>query len=380
MFFTLGVSLADWFEQGIFDREKTVYEAHLKTGQFSRIYWLTYGGPEDRKLAARLQRDGRLHPAIEVLAVPTILNTKPGKLIHSLLAPLLYRRPLRACDYFKTNQMMGAWTAQLAHQIWRKPLLLRTGFTLTRFNTTAASPLTRKLYGAIERIGYSAFSHATVSSQHDRDYVLQRYGLDGDRVSVIPTYIDTDAFAPQAVPKQERKLVYVGRFVPQKNLAAAIEAVAETSFELDLYGSGELEGELRERAQRCGARVNFCGRIPNAKLPDVLNRYRFFILSSHFEGMPKALLEAMSCGLVCLGTSVCGIIEVLVDGVNGISIADTRVEAIRDCLQAIECSYDTDTLDRISRQARQTITDRFSLQAYIKHEYSLFKQNVISQS
>src|SRR3972149_402807 len=70
-------------------------------------------------------------------------------------------------------------------------------------------------------------------------------------------------------------------------------------------------------SKAAAASVRFMGSISNEELPPVLNRYRFFALPSVREGMPKALIEAMACGLVCIGTDVEGINEIIRDGENG---------------------------------------------------------------
>ena len=43
LFFTRNVSLESWVKQGLFDREKLIYEEHLNQGNFKKIYWFTYG-------------------------------------------------------------------------------------------------------------------------------------------------------------------------------------------------------------------------------------------------------------------------------------------------------------------------------------------------
>ena len=50
--------------------------------------------------------------------------------------------------------------------------------------------------------------------------------------------------------------------------------------------------------------VKFNGVVANDKLPDILNEYKYYILASNYEGMPKTLLEAMACGNLCIGTNV----------------------------------------------------------------------------
>ena len=51
LFFTRGISLEVWLNQGLFDREKLIYEKHLIQGNLKKVYWLTYGS-NDKKLVS----------------------------------------------------------------------------------------------------------------------------------------------------------------------------------------------------------------------------------------------------------------------------------------------------------------------------------------
>ena len=110
------------------------------------------------------------------------------------------------------------------------------------------------------------------------------------------------------------------------------------------------------------------GRVSNAKLPYLLNQYSYFILPSFSEGMPKVLLEAMSCGLVCIGTPVSGIIEIIQNGKNGILSSGTDVNSIK---LAINIAIRNNN-EKIKTLARKTIVSSFSLNKYVEKESEVF--------
>jgi len=60
------------------------------------------------------------------------------------------------------------------------------------------------------------------------------------------------------------------------------------------------------------------GIISSSKLPYLLNRFEIFILPSYFEGMPKALIEAITCGLSVIGSNTKETREIISNGKNGI--------------------------------------------------------------
>ena len=54
LFFTRNVSMKTWLETGLLDREKLLYEKHLRSGALAKVYWLTYG-VDDAELAEQLK-------------------------------------------------------------------------------------------------------------------------------------------------------------------------------------------------------------------------------------------------------------------------------------------------------------------------------------
>jgi glycosyltransferase involved in cell wall biosynthesis len=113
----------------------------------------------------------------------------------------------------------------------------------------------------------------------------------------------------------------VGNLTAKKDHATLLRATAEVSttrpLRLVLIGSGPLETDTRALVARLGLadRVIMTGSRPDAAA--LLPAFDAFVLSSRFEGLPIALLEAMACGLPCVATSVGGIPEVITDGEEG---------------------------------------------------------------
>jgi glycosyltransferase involved in cell wall biosynthesis len=121
----------------------------------------------------------------------------------------------------------------------------------------------------------------------------------------------------------------VGNFTAKKDQATLLRAVAEVppadlggggDAVLVLVGLGPLEGELRTLARDLGIaeRVVFAGSRDDvfALLPAL----DVFALSSRFEGLPIALLEAMASGVAPVATRVGGIPEVITDGRDGVLV------------------------------------------------------------
>lgn len=372
LFFTRGVSLETWVDTGLFDREKLIYEEHLKQGHLERVFWLTYGS-DDAEIARKLHAEKRLHPGIRVIQMPGVFRGRVGKLIYSFLIPTLQKKYLKQADIYKTNQMDGSWSAVFAKWLYNKPLIVRTGYTLSLFSKRLnKSKLRIAIYQLIERLVYRYATLAVVTSEKDKKYLNKQYSLPDNILKVLPNFIDTNFFVPKETEKCPDRIIFVGRLSKEKNLSNLISAIAKTDMTLDIYGKGELREELEEHAKKQGARVNFMGTVPNSKLPDVLNRYKYFILPSYFEGMPKSLLEAMACGLVCIGTDVEGINELIEDGVNGVSIHGVEWKNIHAAIEKIKDTPKKD-LDIFSANVHKLVLKNYSLIAVTEKEFFLFK-------
>lgn len=369
LFFTRGVSLQEWLRRGMFDREKLLYEEHLRQGHVRRVIWLTYG-TGDAAIAARLHAEGRLHPSVHVVDMPRPFASKAGGIAYSLVAPLLRGKQLRAATVIKTNQMDGAWAALLAGALHGKPVLVRTGFTLSLFEAYEHGDRAARVRLArwVERIAYRFGDMAAVSSRRDMEYLAGAYSAPDIRL--LPNYVDTDLFHPGDTPRTPERMVFVGRLHPQKNLAALIPVLREAGCGLDIYGSGQEEAALRQLAAHCGADVRFHGSIANDRLPDVLRLAETFILPSTFEGMPKALLEAMACGCVCVGADVPGVNEVILNGVNGLLAPAPTGEGFRAVLRRL-AQADKPAL---SQAGVAHIRARYSLSAVAHAEAAMLEE------
>ena len=354
LFFTLGVSLQTWKEMGHLDRESRVYKR--LASHFGTVYFLTYG-----------KRDKTLEHIIipiKVLPKPCWIPTK----LYSLLMPLIHWKTLRKVDVFKTNQMNGAWAALLAKLLLRKKLVVRCGYEWEMFAKRArTSRLKLALIHVIEWICYRSADAIIVTSQEAKQYVSKTFGIPSGKIVVIPNYIDTELFRPLNIEKIPNRLIFVGRFAEEKNLLNLLMAMKDIPHaELVLVGDGPLESALREFAQRHRINVTFAGRIPNDELPVLLNSAEAFVLPSLYEGNPKALLEAMACGLPVIVTPVEGNREVVKHKVNGYLTRDTSSGAIRQAI--IEVLSDEKLKRQLGEKARSFIEGNYSIDVLLQQE------------
>lgn len=285
--------------------------------------------------------------------------------LYSLFAPILHRRQLKHSTLFKTNQLDGSWTALIAGWLHNKPVIVRAGYPWGRnFRRQQGDGFKADL---IERIEAFAFRKATaiiVTTDELKAYVIEKSGVETDRISVIPNYVDTELFRPNPEQtKNPQQICFVGRLMPVKNLDLLCQAVARIpDATLVLVGDGPHRQELESWVQSNGVskRIQFAGLVPNETLPDIINQSAIFALTSKFEGHPKALIEAMACEIAPIGTDVPGIRNLLQHEVNGL-LCQPTVDGIEQGLRRL---FDDDNLRATLSQAAY---------AFAKQEYSLDK-------
>jgi glycosyltransferase involved in cell wall biosynthesis len=366
LFFTRGVSLKLWVDTGLYDREKLIYEEHLKKGNLQKIYWFTYGHL-DSELVIELKKEKKLHNNIEVFQMPKLFAIpKVGSWFYTFVLSFLYKNKLKECDLFKTNQIDGSWSAVYAKKIYQKPLIVRTGYTITQLLKNKKSSMLRiKLYELVERYAYKNADEKIVSSLNNKEYLEQNYGLKD--IKFITNFIDTNRFYNKNLTKYTDKILFVGRLNKEKNLFNLIEAISKTKYELDLYGQGELKNELKYFALKLNAKVNFKGTVANSELADIYNSYNYYILPSFFEGMPKTLLEAMACGCICIGTNVNGINEVISHNQNGILINGVDSNDIFETFKGL----DNFEKGSISKNGIERVHNLYSFTSIVNQEKEL---------
>jgi glycosyltransferase involved in cell wall biosynthesis len=139
------------------------------------------------------------------------------------------------------------------------------------------------------------------------------------RALVIPYGIDTSLFRPDnfdpeilrkyEVPLDRRIILYAGRVIKQKGIDYLIDAAPKVlsrmkSVHFVVIGDGPDLKRIIKRAEKEGLRghITFTGPVSNKEMPSFYNRCTLFLLPSLTEGIPRAALEAMACGVPVITT------------------------------------------------------------------------------
>ena len=359
LFFTRGMSLEGWERAGMLGRELALYQA-LRS-HMEDVAFLTYG-PEQTAQGivgpiAILPNRWRIHSTL-----------------YSVIAPLLYARTLWRATIFKTNQLNGAWTAVIAKRLFRKPLLVRCGYLLTRpADRIAGGPWAQHRARWIEGAVCRAADRIIVVTEADRRHLMELHRIEPMKIRVIPNAIDTERFRPMPeIAKEAGRLIVVGRLSAEKRPGLLFDAIRRLDgVRLSVVGDGPLREALARRAREERLPVEFLGMVSNEQLPRLLNRAEAFVLPSQYEGHPKGLLEAMACGLPVIGTAVPGIQEAITHRVTGYLCAPSA-GALRAGIA--EVLADAALRQEMGRQARRAVETACALPAVVEQECALLDE------
>ena len=153
------------------------------------------------------------------------------------------------------------------------------------------------------------------------------------------------------------RVIAVGRLDYQKGFDRLLEAWAllpaslRDSWRLDIFGQGEWEQMLKDKAVELGivgsARIN----KPTSLIFEEYAASDFLVMSSHYEGFPMVMIEAMACGLpvVCFDF-LCGPRDIIVPEENGLMVKEGDIPALAAAMQRV--MEDPMLLDKMSRGAK----------------------------
>ena len=351
------MSLRAWNDTGMFEREVALYRRLVACGVSVGI--ITYGGREDIGYGERL-------PGIQILCNRWGL----GFGLYEKCLPFLHAAWLRRCHVIKTNQTNGALAALRASRLWRKPLVARCGYMWSEFRAREEGDDSQAAKSALadETRIFDAAQQIIVTTSAMADDIAKRIKEGSAKTAVIPNYVDTELMRPLPAGRRDVDLVFVGRMALQKNIEVLLDVMGSLGLTGILIGDGPLRELVRQRCGESGSRLQWFSRIPHNQLPELLARGRLFILPSHYEGHPKALIEAMACGMPVIGADSPGIREVLDHGQTG-WLCGTDAGSIRDAVRHL--LENPDLCQRLGENARKRAVQKYSLDRIVSAELEL---------
>jgi glycosyltransferase involved in cell wall biosynthesis len=228
-----------------------------------------------------------------------------------------------------------------------------------------------------------------VLSRRSYSYLVAQ-GFPAERIIMIPGSVDAEKFRPVQErmlehASIERKIICIARLEYSKGIDILLHAWAnmlstssnsrwqsELKPVLHLVGEGRFRKQLEHMAVELGIQdsVKFHGNCRDIVL--LLQQSWGFVLPSRWEGMPNALLEAMSVGLPCVASRVSGSEDVIANGINGLLVEPEHPIELSQALRRI--IEDIDLVQRLGHAARTTILDNYQLANVAKRLVELYQR------
>lgn len=232
------------------------------------------------------------------------------------------------------------------------------------------------------------FAHRLVTvSQRVRRVAMEEEAIRPEKISVILNGIVpvTLEGSPSTVRKQIHDefgvrldgylMLSVGRVTVQKGhtylldaIPAVLNAFPDTVF--IIAGDGHLRETLYEESVQLGidGSTHFLGT--RSDIPELLYAADVFVMPSLWEGLPLALLEAMSAGLPVVATKVEGVESIIVDGENGYMISPQDVDALSAAL--IKILEDAEARAHFGRRNKDLVEQEYTIDRMCERYEELF--------
>jgi glycosyltransferase involved in cell wall biosynthesis len=154
-------------------------------------------------------------------------------------------------------------------------------------------------------------------------------------LETIPRDADPNVRQELGIPRDAPLVGTVGRLDPQKAphdfiRMAGLVAAARPEARFVMVGEGELAGDMRTEADRLGVRVIFTGFRSDAAR--VASAFDVYVVSSVYEGLGRALTEAMASGRPIVATAVDGVVDVIEPGATGLLVAPRDPRGLADAV------------------------------------------------
>jgi glycosyltransferase involved in cell wall biosynthesis len=215
-------------------------------------------------------------------------------------------------------------------------------------------------------------------------------GFTRDQLVWMPNPVDPEEFRPahsgesdawrqsHGIPATAQVVIYVGRLSHEKGLRSLIGGFALAARQvpeavLALVGNGAMRPELEALARQTNlsaGQIRFVGRVAASEIPFWLRASDIFSLTSPSEGFACALLEAMSVGLPSVVSAIPANLQLIDEGVHGLTVPYDGEEAIADAF--VKLFRDEVLRRRMGDAAHLRAVENYSTAKVIERYEALF--------
>jgi glycosyltransferase involved in cell wall biosynthesis len=246
----------------------------------------------------------------------------------------LFRRPADLVHVHTSHRFSfyrASFYVLFAAWVWRRPVILHIhGSSFDEFVETN-DVVVRWLQSTV----FEASDSIIVLSEYWQEVLASQ--VPEEKISILPNAVDPDEYTPM-FGVEPLHLVFVSNLIERKGVPELIEAIdalehRSSEFRVTIAGKGPLVDTVEELAAR-HENVEYLGYVSEVKKRELLESSSVFILPTHAEGLPIAMLEGMAGGNAVVSTTVGSIPEVIHDE-NGILIEPGDATQLADAIESL---------------------------------------------
>ena len=294
-----------------------------KTEKF-KIFLCYYGNGNDKSVY-QIDDKVQLH-AIKITGKNSIF----GRIKKVIFATNEIRR------FVKDNKIDVIVNANAQYLLWTLPFVCKGIKKVHEFHfsyqgqlildlQTFKNPILRNVLRGFRRFCISHFDKAIVLTPSDKENWHLK------NIEVIPNFTNISYCGDY--PIESKTALSIGRLEHQKDFQLMVKAwklvnQKHPDWRLNIFGEGSMKKEIENLVTDCGLehKVFLMGNTHN-----VIYEYShssFFVSSSRYEGLPLVLIEALCCGLPCVGFDITGVNDMIKDNETGILVKERTAELL----------------------------------------------------
>jgi glycosyltransferase involved in cell wall biosynthesis len=308
---------------------------------------------------------------LEYLVLPKYINRLK---VFKILIPFLLAKYAKR---YKCSFIIGYHIVPHAFFAFFASLISGIPFACAQTGLYIQRQSQNKIFGVFLKWVFRKALFINVPGQISKNY-WKKFGVEPNKINILHSTIDTSRFYSYNKAK-EFDFIILSRLSEEKRTEHLLNIFHELkseghSISVCIAGDGSRSNYLKGIVKNLGIEdvVHFVGFVDNPE--DWFNRSKIFLLSSQSEGFPTALMQAMSCELLCVSTDVGNISDTIVNGENGFLVSYGDWKTYKETLVILLNRYETDEINQISKQARKSIEKNHSHQFAMIEWSKVFKK------
>jgi sugar transferase (PEP-CTERM/EpsH1 system associated) len=326
-----------------------------------------------------ISREGVWADELKQAGIPVICTHKRTGFDPSILLKLIQLIRKEKPDIVNTT----LWTADL----WGRLAAIIAGVKHIIVTEQNVDVWKRWYHISIDRMLFKYTHYAICVSNEVVNYYRNTVGLQAEQLVMIPNAIDVSLFDDDAVQDDLRDSLGIkadefiftcsARLHEQKAHEVLIEAVKLvhdiplTNFQVLLVGEGPRRDELQNMVEKLGLsnRILFLGLRQD--IPNILLQSNSFVLSSDYEGLSLAILEAMAARLPIVATTVGGNAQIVEDGETGWLVPPQNPSLLADAMMKV--LNDPQRAKQMGVAGRDRVEGVYDIQSVTQQIVALFE-------